>query len=85
MLIYWKLSQQLNLKAKKGGCMKKVTWIFVLMLFGFFFSQTVFAQESETPDEQKEETEKKMVGPWKNFNVNLGVNITDLNSIRSQS
>ena len=60
--------------------MKKVTWIFVIMFFGFFFSQAVLAQESETPNEQKEETEKKMVGPWRNFNVNLGVNITDLDS-----
>ena len=60
--------------------MKKVTWIFVIMVFSFCFSQAVLAQESETPNEQKEETEKKMVGPWKNFNVNLGVNITDLNS-----
>ena len=60
--------------------MKKVTWIFVIMLFGFFFSQAVLAQESETPKEQKEETAKKMAGPWRNFNLNLGINITDLNS-----
>ncbi len=60
--------------------MKKVIWIFMIMLFSFSFSQTVLAQESKTPDEQKKETEKKMVGPWRNFNVNLGVNITDLDS-----
>jgi hypothetical protein len=60
--------------------MKKVTWIFVIMLFSFSFSQMVFAQESETPNEQKKETEKKMVGPWRNFNVDLGVSLTALNS-----
>ncbi len=60
--------------------MKKVTWIFMIMLFSFCFSQTVLAQESETPDEQKTETEKKMVGPWRNFNLDLGVAFTDLDT-----
>ena len=50
------------------------------MLFGFFFSQTVLAQESETPNEQKKETEKKMAGPWRNFNLDLGVALTALDS-----
>jgi len=60
--------------------MKKVIWIFVIMVFSFCFSQTVLAQEPETPDEQKEETEKKIVGPWRNFNLDLGVSLVNLDS-----
>jgi hypothetical protein len=60
--------------------MKKVTWVFVIMIFGFCFSQPVFAKDSESPDEQKKMTGEKVVDPWPNFELDLGIALTTLNS-----
>lgn len=60
--------------------MKKVTWLSLIMLIGFCFSQPVFAAESDNPDKQKKETEKKIVGPWRNFELDVGAALTALNS-----
>jgi hypothetical protein len=54
--------------------MKKITWVFVIILFGFCFSQPVFAAE------EKKESEKKMVEPWHNFQLDLGIALTALDS-----
>ena len=60
--------------------MKKITWLFVIVLFGFCFSQPVFAKDSDSPDEQKKMTEKKALEPWPNLEFDLGASLTALNS-----
>ena len=60
--------------------MKKVTWLFVIMLFGFCVSQPAFAKDSDNPDEQKKMTEKKVLEPWPNFELDVGMALTTLSS-----
>ena len=60
--------------------MKKVTWLFVIMLFGFCVSQPAFAKDSDNPDEQKKMTEKKVLEPWPNFELDVGAALTTLSS-----
>jgi hypothetical protein len=60
--------------------MKKVTWLFVIMLFGFCFSQPFFGEDAESPEKEKKTTEKEVQEPWHNFQLDLGIALTALDS-----
>jgi hypothetical protein len=63
-----------------GGIFTNLSFIIFIVRNILCFIQPVLAQESQTPAVQKEETGKKMAGPWRNFNIDLGVALTALDS-----